>query len=341
MTDASSTNSPKMTGIDRLRAAAKGEAVDRTPISFWQHFPTVDQSPQTLTEALLEFQKRYRLDLVKLMPSGMYSVIDYGAVTSPPDPVSGARGLASGPIDRPESFASLPQADPSQGSLAAELEVIRGVRAGVPATTPVLETLFSPLTMAAKLSGLSALQLAEVGGAALHVALAQFAEDTVRYARECLKVGVDGFFFATQWATKGALSAAAGIEFGAEYDLRVLEQLRPTSDLLMLHLHGPDPLFELSAQYPVDWVNWEDGETPPSLGEASGLTDRGLAGGFARTQAWLTGDPGRAIEHMQTSLSATGGRRFMFAPGCVLPQNTDEGVLLTLREAVEELTPNG
>ncbi|HVD03876.1 MAG TPA: uroporphyrinogen decarboxylase family protein [Candidatus Dormibacteraeota bacterium] len=329
-----------MTGKERIRDAAQGLAVDRPPISFWQHFPTVDQNPETLTKALLEFQSRYRLDLVKLMPSGMYSVVDYGAVTSPPDPISGARGLASGPIDGPASFASLPPSDPGRGALAAELQVVREIRANVASATPVLETLFSPLTMAAKLSGLGVPELAATGGAALHLALAQFAEDTVRYARACLEAGVDGFFFATQWAIKGALSAAAGSEFGTQYDLQVLQQLRPTADLLMLHLHGSDPLFELSSQYPIDWVNWEDGETPPPLGEALSLTDRGLAGGFARTQAWLTGDPGRAIEHMRGALQATGGRRFMFAPGCVLPQNTDESVLLTLRDAVEDMTAN-
>ncbi|HZS87261.1 MAG TPA: hypothetical protein VFE42_07220 [Chloroflexota bacterium] len=62
----------------RVEAAFKGLPVDRSPVTFWQHLPGHDHTADLLASATLDFQRRFDLDLVKLMPTGMYSVIDYG-----------------------------------------------------------------------------------------------------------------------------------------------------------------------------------------------------------------------------------------------------------------------
>ena len=89
-----------LTPRERLGRSQRGEALDRTPISFWRHFPNEDQDPGRLVEAMLAFQERYQLDLVKLMPSGMYSVVDYGAITSPPTLRLGPGAWPVGPSTR-------------------------------------------------------------------------------------------------------------------------------------------------------------------------------------------------------------------------------------------------
>ncbi len=65
-----------MTRRDRVQAALRGDPVDRPPISLWRHFPGRDGSGESLAEATLEFQRHLDLDLIKLMPTGMYSVMD-------------------------------------------------------------------------------------------------------------------------------------------------------------------------------------------------------------------------------------------------------------------------
>ncbi|MHB8313370.1 MAG: uroporphyrinogen decarboxylase family protein [Candidatus Dormibacteria bacterium] len=328
-------NSLTLSPRERLSRSQRGESLDRTPISFWRHFPDEDQDPTQLIEAMLAFQERYRLDLVKLMPSGMYSVVDYGAVTSPADPSSGARGLASGPIHDMSDFESLAPAALDRGSLGTQLSVAKAVRQAVPTDVPVIDTVFSPLTMAAKLSGRSAQEMIDSSPTALHRGLERLAADCEAFAQADLSAGIDGIFFAIQWAGRGQLSAAAQEEFGIRYDLRVLSALRPQSAIIMLHLHGPEPEFSLAGRYPVDWVNWEDTETPPSLADALGLTSAGLAGGITRTPAELTSSSDIALATIRSAIAATGGTRLLLAPGCVLPQESSALVLDTVRHAVD------
>jgi uroporphyrinogen decarboxylase len=324
-----------LTPRERIGRSQRGEALDRTPISFWRHFPNEDQDPGRLVEAMLAFQERYQLDLVKLMPSGMYSVVDYGAVTSPPDPSSGARGLASGPIHQMSDFGTLTPASPDRGSLRAQLGVASSVRQAVSADIPVLDTVFSPLTMAAKVSGRSARDLVDASPADLHRGLERMAADCIAFAQADLANGIDGIFFAIQWAGQGSLSAAEQEEFGVRYDLEVLDALRSRSQITMLHLHGPNPEFNIVRRYAADWVNWEDTETPPTLQEALQLTSAGLAGGITRTPSELSLSSDIALATLRASVRLTGGTRLLLAPGCVLPQEASPEVLEALREAVE------
>jgi uroporphyrinogen decarboxylase len=106
-----------MTRFERLRAAFDGGAVDRVPISFWQHFPQLDAHPGTLTGATVAYQRRYDLDFVKLMPTGMYSVMDYGVHTRPSADAIGTTLYASGPIAGPGDWERLPAVSPRRGIL--------------------------------------------------------------------------------------------------------------------------------------------------------------------------------------------------------------------------------
>ncbi len=85
-----------MTRFERLRVAFDGGPVDRIPLSFWQHFPEHDAHPRTLSEATVAYQQRYDLDFVKLMPTGMYSVVDYGVRTRPSGDAIGTTVYAGG-----------------------------------------------------------------------------------------------------------------------------------------------------------------------------------------------------------------------------------------------------
>ena len=63
----------------RIEAAVAGRAVDRIPVALWRHFPHDDQDAGKLAARTLEWQRAWDFDLVKFMPSGTYSVEDWGA----------------------------------------------------------------------------------------------------------------------------------------------------------------------------------------------------------------------------------------------------------------------
>ena len=67
-----------MTKRERIQAALQRKPVDRPPVSFWRHFPEIDDNPLALAEALLAFHTRYDLDFIKVMPTGVYCVEDWG-----------------------------------------------------------------------------------------------------------------------------------------------------------------------------------------------------------------------------------------------------------------------
>src|SRR5579862_3249860 len=55
----------QLTRKERVDRALAGKDVDRTPFSFWHHFGL--KTPEAHSKATLEFHRRYRTDIVKVM----------------------------------------------------------------------------------------------------------------------------------------------------------------------------------------------------------------------------------------------------------------------------------
>ena len=275
------------------------------------------------------------------MPSGMYSVVDYGVETGHPHPVSGARARVGGSIKTMADVVALARHKGMGPTLKAELEASERVRQGLSDDVPILETIFSPLTMLAKLSPAPLLfTLMELGDRCRPV-LDKLAEDVVEFAQASLRAGADGFFYATQWASRAVFDDALYDEYGAGYDEQIVQALRPESKVIMLHLHGSLPRFELAEELPVDWVNWEDRDSVPSLAGASQTPSLGLAAGLPRNAAPYTDNhvDQACTRYVDDAVAATKGSRLLLAPGCVLDQNVGSNVLSALRQAVEGYKP--
>lgn len=324
-----------ITHRERVRAALRGDPVDRPPISLWHHFPGRDGTAELLAENTLEFQRRLDLDLIKLMPTGMYSVMDYGVQVRPDDGPSGTTRFASGPIHGPADWGLLPEVSPQRGSLKAAVGTVRLLRAALGPDVPLVQTVFSPLTMAAKMVGGDIGPVILGAESQLRGALDKMAEDVVAFGRACLDAGADGFFFATQHATRTALPEGVYQRFGVPYDVKILEGLRPGAWCTMIHLHGIGPLFELADLYPVDAVNWHDRESEPSLAQALSRTRRCLVGGIQRRGAVATGTADQVIQEVGDAIAQTGGQRLIVAPACVIPTAAPLENLLAARRAVE------
>ena len=67
-----------MTKRERVLSATRRGPVDRPPVSFWRHVPDVDHTAAGLADAMLAFQRKWDLDFVKVMSSGVYCVEDWG-----------------------------------------------------------------------------------------------------------------------------------------------------------------------------------------------------------------------------------------------------------------------
>lgn len=328
----SPANRASMTHRERVQAALKGAAVDRPPVSFWLHFPGEDHTAQLLADSTVRLQQRFDLDVVKLMPTGMYAVVDYGVTISPSTDGLGTTQYASGPVHGPHDWARLPSAPADRGELGKQVEVVRRVRAAVDSDTPIIQTIYSPLSLASKLVG-SELTPDLLDAEELPAALERIAADVVAFAQACRGAGADGFFFASQLAN-ASFSRDEYERLGVPYDLAVLEALRPDTWFLLLHLHGEEPFFDLANRYPVDAVSWEDRETTPAMGDAVSLTSRCLVGGMGRHVPLVDGTSAAVMAEAQRAMAETRGHGLILAPGCTIPVAVPAENLQALRDSV-------
>jgi uroporphyrinogen decarboxylase len=328
-----------MTKRERVNAALAGGRVDRIPISFWRHFPDIDLDPMALADALLRFHRRYDLDFIKVMPNGVYCVEDWGCEIAYQGGSGGARTCVRHAIRRMEDWTALRPRDPSASALARELRCLKAVCAGNGDDAPVLQTIFSPFTVARKVAGPELTEeTMHRDPARLHAAIEVITATVEAYVGACLEAGAAGLFFATQAATPEILTPEEHRQFVEPYDRRVLAAAGTRGALVILHLHGDRPyLADLAGRYPVQLLNWHDRRTTPSLAEALGQVSQALVGGLDERGSMITDSPEAVQAQVRDAVSQCRGRRLIVGPGCVVDLRVPERNLAAAREAVEGL----
>ncbi len=329
-----------MTKRERVHAALAGEPVDRIPISFWRHFPDCDLDPMALAEALVAFHRRYDLDFIKVMPNGVYGVEDWGCEIAYQGGSSGARTCVRHAVRRIEDWDRLRPLDPSARALARELTCLRALCAARGDDAPVLQTIFSPFTLARKVAGPDLVgETMARDPDRLHAALGVISATVEAYVGACLDAGAGGIFFASQTATPEVMRLEAHERFVEPYDLRVLAAARRRGAIVLFHLHGERPyVTSLAAKYPVHALNWHDRRTAPSLGEAAGQVSQCLVGGLDERGSMITATPEEVRAQVRDAVSQCRGRRLIVGPGCVVDLQVPEANLAAAREAIEGLS---
>src|SRR5262249_33909638 len=142
-----------ITKRQRVLAAIGREPVDRPPVAFWRHVPDVDHTADGLAGAMLDFQRRWDLDLIKVMSSGVYCVEGWGCTVAYRGAPNGAKQCTEHAVRSPGDWALIRPLDPGAGALGRELEAVRRIRTGRADDAPILHTAFSPFTIARKLAG--------------------------------------------------------------------------------------------------------------------------------------------------------------------------------------------
>jgi uroporphyrinogen decarboxylase len=325
--------------LERVKAALNGFAVDRPPYSFWTHLPGIDLDPQRLAEETTAFQQRYDLDFVKAMSNGLYCVEDWGCVCDYSEIESGGVAKVVRPaVSTIADWSVIASLDVTRGSFGRELEHLARLVEGVGPSVPVLATVFSPLTIAGKLSnGVSRAHLANDADAVTH-GLKAITDVTCAFTREALSRGCAGVFFAVQEATLSAYDEATYRRFGEPYDRAVLGAASAAGGWFnVVHLHGEDILFDVVRDYPVTALNWHIGETPPSIHDyrASGGT-RPIVGGLQRGHITRMDRTAIAAD-IEKACNEDGGKGLLLAPACVIRHPVDEATLRWTAERIRGL----
>src|SRR2546430_5222235 len=225
---------------ERIVAAINREPVDRVPYAVWRHFPSVDRSAAGLAQTTLRCHERYGSDFLKITPRSGYAVEAWGCVEGDELVDDGHRPCARCAVRSPEDWKTIRALD--AGSAAGWVEHLETiVRMGFDrriGDAPVLPTIFSPLSLARKLSGTRLTHDLHEHPTLVTGALEAITETEMRFAEIALAEGVAGIFYSIQAARRSVSDDEDYARLGGPYDRRVLGSLRSTTIIPTITCHA-------------------------------------------------------------------------------------------------------
>ena len=315
-----------MTKRERFLACVRFQPVDRVPYAVWRHFPAVDRSPAGLAQATLRFHERYGSDFIKITGRSAAAVEAWGCVEAEEVTPDGHRPCAACAVREAGDWNKIRALDPAAApGYIEQLETI--VRMGFDrriGDAPVVPTLFSPLSLARRLSGDRLAHDLRAHPDLVEGALEAIAETLIRFAALALGEGVSGIFYSIQMASRRLCAEEDYARFGEPWDRRVLESVRGKSVLTIVHCHGEALMWDRLAALPGHAWNWDDRTTPPTLAEGRARVPGAVLGGLDQWRTLRDGTAEQASAEAKDAIAQTGGVGLIVGPGCVLPMNTPD-----------------
>jgi uroporphyrinogen decarboxylase len=331
-------NEVRVTSRERVWAALRGEPVDRPPVAFWGHFYHRESTAGDLVAATLEFQREYRWDWVKLNPRKHYHAEPWGVTYRYSGRAHEKPVIESWPVHQAADWTAITERAHDAGALGEQIEAVRLLRRSAPDDLPIVQTVFTPLAVLGEMT-------LEPGELRLHMrthpnavrgALEAVTRTYERYVRALLDAGADGIYLATvDWASRDLLTPEEHRAWSRPYDLRLLAAAAGAPFNVLHVCKRRNLLFEV-ADYPVAAFSWAATDPlNPSLADALARLPGAMMGGFTHDDDGMRSDPATWLAEYARALQATGGRRWLAAPGCSIPPATPAALLRAVRDAVE------
>jgi uroporphyrinogen decarboxylase len=299
---AGATAKSRMTSKERVDRALRGEEVDRPPFTFWHHFGLQKEPGERFARATLDFHRKFRTDLVKVMsdfpyprPSGKWYEL---SVESNPFP--------------------------------EQLRALEMIRDGLKGDAYFVETLFNPWNQAEKLSSKEQVQqLKRDNPKVLLAALETIAESEANHVKKAIATGASGIFLAIANAQDGILTREEYAKFSQPFD-RIVLQAAAGSKINVLHLHGPKVYLDL---FYHGWtgatvINYGDQETGVPVSKVRAAYDGVIMGGLDEIN-YRSLTPAD-LKKQADAARAAAGRKFILAPGCSVPDDSADEELSRL-----------
>jgi uroporphyrinogen decarboxylase len=319
-----------MTKLERVQAALRRQTTDRPPYAFWRHFPDVDRNAAALAQSTLRFHDRYQSDFLKVTPAGGYAVEDWGCVESDEVRPDGHRPCARHAVSSPEDWKKIRPVKMESTGWASHLETIIRCVVDKRADCSTMPTVFSPLSLARKLSGDRLNYDLKENPQAVTDALEAIAETILAFAEACFREGAEGFFYSIQAASATFHTEDEYRRFGEPYDRRILEAVQGKSKLTIVHAHGERLMFDRLAALPAHAWNWDDRRAGPSLRDGQSRVSGAVIGGLDQWTTLKDGGAEAAQAQARNALDQVDGRGLILGAGCVLPSGVSDATMVGL-----------
>lgn len=325
-----------MNSRQRVEAALAGKDVDHPPIGAWGHTYKEEWSPEELARVTVERAQLFGWDFVKFQPRATSFAEAFGSEYR----YSGHR--LKGPVQVSQAVNSV---DDWAGLRAVHPEVLAEqarslglVVEGLGPDVPVIQTVFSPITVAGYVSGRNQARLRRQireNPDAILPGLERIGEALIDFSLRSVEAGAAGIFY--------AISGYASADFMKEdeyrstlldLDRRILEALPVQAWFNVLHLCGSNLNFSLARDLPVKAVSWSiDNQGNPSLAEGHRISGKAVMGGVGQRKTLRWGPEEAIRSEIAGAVSDTGGRWLLVAPGCSVPPSVRTANLMAMAGA--------
>ncbi|MHB8612794.1 MAG: uroporphyrinogen decarboxylase family protein [Candidatus Dormibacteraceae bacterium] len=326
-----------MTGRERVQAAIAMGVADRPPVGAWGHTYREEWSPEDLASITVERARQFGWDFVKFQPRASSFAEAFGSVYKPAGHRLKGPVLVSAAVPDLESWRSVRLLSPR--ALDDQVESIGLVAKELGDDVPVIQTVFSPITVGGYLVGKS--QSRVVRELRKHPdlvrpALQRIADGLVDFSRRSVEAGAAGIFYAISgYAGRGVMPEAVYRDLVLPFDLSVLSRLPVEAWFNVLHLCGSNLNFDLARDMPAQVVSWSiHNQGNPSLVEGRTLVDRAVMGGLGQRASLLYGPPSEVEAEARRAVAETGGRGLLLAPGCSVPPRAKDVNLAAMVSAI-------
>jgi uroporphyrinogen decarboxylase len=290
-----------MTSKERVDRALNGEDVDRPPFTAWHHFGLEKLPGDRHAQATLDFHRKFRTDLVKVMSDYPY-----------PKPAGKWYELKVETMPFPEQIRALDMIGDALGN-----------------KTYFVETIFNPWNVAEKLSSKEeVLRLKTDNPRALLAALEVIAESEANHARKAVNAGAAGVFLAIANAQDGILSQQEYARFSEPFDQLILKAVS-TAPLNILHLHGEKVyLNRFFTGWPAAAINYSSQGTGVGIADARVKYAGVIMAGIDERDFRKLSEA--ELREQMNKARQEAGNKFVLAPGCSVPNESTDTEMLRL-----------
>ncbi len=280
---------------------------DYYPGAFFMHFPVEDHFGPTAISKHMEYFRFTGSDLLKVQYERKFPLIES--------------------LKKPTDWAKVPLL--KKDFYEEQLKVIEGIVKEGKSEALVIPTVYSPLSFAGHFTGYKHhIDHLNEDPEAVKKGMEIITESTLIFVRECVKLGVDGFFQATQGGEVNRFEHDRIFhDYIKPFDLVVAEEIAANGECNILHIHnGGDGYSDYSAfvDYPCHVVNCglELRESTVTTRNLYKQFRKPIMGGFDLDGTIYDGSK-EEIEAEATRILSEAPGKFILSATCTVPRDTE------------------
>ncbi len=286
------------------------------PAAFFLHFDEIYHRGQAAVDKHLEFFRHTGMDFVKIQYENVFPLM--------PE------------IQKPADWEKMPLY--KKEFYEDQLNIVAGLIKAAQKEALIIMTLYSPFMCAGHASDLHMIEHIKENPAKTKKGIEIITESLMIFVKECIKLGVDGFYHSTQGGESNTFNdSALFTECIKPYDLILMEEINRSCQFNILHVcdyhDGYDDLTPF-LDYPGHIVNCslKLGTETLAAQEVSQMFGRPFMGGLDRLGTIFSG----SREEIKKAVDAQCSRKsakFLLGADCTVPSEVDWDNLKTAIKA--------